>query len=69
MKIHTKPWVRNRANRKYWEELKPASGRPYCPSLSTPDMWGYTAGDDLLQQHVESTTQEEIEQLKTVKKK
>ena len=32
-------------------------------------MWGYTAGDNLLQQHVESTTQEEMEQLKTVKKK
>ena len=42
--------------------MKPASGRLYCPSLSTPDMWGHTAGDDLLQQHVESTTQEEMEQ-------
>lgn len=69
LRIHTKPWVRNRANKKYWEEIKPASGRPYCPSLSTPDMWGYTAGDDLLQQHVESTTHEEMENLKTVKKK
>jgi len=25
-----------RANRAYWENLKPASGRPFCPSLSRP---------------------------------
>lgn len=54
--MHTKPWVRARANSKYWEELKPASGRPYCPSLSKPDDWGVTAGSVELAQHKEETT-------------
>uniref|UniRef100_F6R5P0 Betaine--homocysteine S-methyltransferase 2 n=1 Tax=Callithrix jacchus TaxID=9483 RepID=F6R5P0_CALJA len=35
--MHTKPWVRARARREYWENLLPASGRPFCPSLSKPD--------------------------------
>ena len=39
LKMHTKPWIRARANREYWENLKPASGRPYCPSLHKPDEW------------------------------
>eukprot|EP00069_Balaena_mysticetus_P002528 bmy_16200T0 len=26
-----------RARREYWENLLPASGRPFCPSLSKPD--------------------------------
>lgn len=64
LRIHTKPWVRARANREYWENLKPASGRPYCPSMSCPDQWGHTAGHDLLQQHSESTTEEEMKKLK-----
>uniref|UniRef100_T2M8L7 Betaine--homocysteine S-methyltransferase 1 n=1 Tax=Hydra vulgaris TaxID=6087 RepID=T2M8L7_HYDVU len=61
--LHTKPWVRKRANRKYWENLKPASGRPFCPSCSVPDEWGVTAGDELLKQHKEATTKEELEEL------
>uniref|UniRef100_A0A2K6QQ03 Betaine--homocysteine S-methyltransferase 2 n=1 Tax=Rhinopithecus roxellana TaxID=61622 RepID=A0A2K6QQ03_RHIRO len=36
--MHTKPWVRARARRDYWENLLPASGRPFCPSLSKPDV-------------------------------
>ncbi|XP_004678496.1 PREDICTED: S-methylmethionine--homocysteine S-methyltransferase BHMT2 [Condylura cristata] len=35
--MHTKPWIRARAKREYWEKLLPASGRPFCPSLSKPD--------------------------------
>jgi len=58
--IHTKPWVRARANREYWENTKPASGRPYCPSYSVPSQWGVTAGDELLKQHKEATTEEEL---------
>ncbi|TKS77920.1 Betaine--homocysteine S-methyltransferase 1 [Collichthys lucidus] len=51
LEMHTKPWVRARARRDYWETLKPASGRPLCPSLSVPDSWGVTKGHtDLLQQ-------------------
>ncbi|XP_062238094.1 betaine--homocysteine S-methyltransferase 1-like [Platichthys flesus] len=34
--MHTKPWVRARAHREYWENLLPASGRPKCPSMATP---------------------------------
>jgi len=28
LKMHTKPWVRARANREYWDNLKASSGRP-----------------------------------------
>merc|ERR1711971_1553506 len=31
LEMHTKPWVRARARRAYWENMKPASGRPFCP--------------------------------------
>jgi len=57
---HTKPWVRARARKDYWENLKPASGRPFCPSMSCPAQWGVTAGDKLLKQHREATTKEEM---------
>ncbi|KAI8479601.1 hypothetical protein Bbelb_390450 [Branchiostoma belcheri] len=63
LRLHTKPWVRARARREYWENLKPASGRPFCPSCSKPDNWGVTAGDDMLKQKTEATTEEEIKQL------
>ena len=59
--LHTKPWVRARANQKYWSELNAASGRPYGPSLSKPDNWGVTAGDQELMQHKEATTQQEVD--------
>jgi len=62
--LHTKPWVRARANREYWENIKPASGRPYCPSMSCPDNWGVTAGDSILKQKKEATTDAEIKALK-----
>merc|ERR1711971_1097260 len=32
LEMHTKPWVRARARRAYWENMKPASGRPFCPA-------------------------------------
>ncbi|KAM6156709.1 S-methylmethionine--homocysteine S-methyltransferase BHMT2 [Erethizon dorsatum] len=38
LSVHTKPWIRARASREYWENLLPASGRPFCPSLSKPDI-------------------------------
>lgn len=37
--MHTKPWVRARANKEYWQGIKPASGQPLCPSMSKPDNW------------------------------
>lgn len=59
LRIHTKPWVRARAVKEYWENIKPASGRPQCPALSCPDKWGVTAGDKLLKQKTAATTDEE----------
>jgi len=32
-----------RAKRQYWEDLEPASGRPYSAPFSHPDNWGVTA--------------------------
>ncbi|KAJ7988582.1 hypothetical protein DPEC_G00325050 [Dallia pectoralis] len=63
LEMHTKPWVRARARRDYWENLKPASGRPTCPSMSTPDSWGVTKGHADLMQHKEATSQAELKPL------
>lgn len=52
-----------RARRDYWENLKPASGRPQCPSMSVPDSWGVTKGHADLMQQKEATTKEELKQL------
>jgi len=60
LKMHTKPWVRARASRDYWEKLKPSSGRPSCASMSRPDNWGVTKGDDILKQQTDETKMEEI---------
>ena len=65
--MHTKPWVRARAGREYWEQLRPAGGRPFCPSMSCPDAWGVTAGDAMLQQQQTDTDLQEIKQLQTHK--
>merc|ERR1739838_1169144 len=64
LKMHTKPWVRARAGREYWENLKPASGRPFCPSMAKPESWGVTQGHDELKQQKTSTTDDEISKLK-----
>ncbi|PYZ99329.1 betaine--homocysteine S-methyltransferase 1 [Penaeus vannamei] len=69
LKMHTKPWVRARAGREYWENLRPSSGRPYSAAMSKPDNWGVTAGDDILKQKTASTTEDEIKILKTKKTK
>lgn len=62
LRQHTKPWVRARSSRSYWETLNPASGRPYSPALSKPATgWAYTAGQDDMQQYNEMTTKEELE--------
>lgn len=61
--MHTKPWVRARASRDYWMNLKPASGCPDCPCCSEPARWGVTAGDEMLQQQECATTTEELEAL------
>ncbi|PIO37772.1 Betaine--homocysteine S-methyltransferase 1 [Aquarana catesbeiana] len=61
--MHTKPWVRARARRDFWEKLPPASGRPYCPSMSRPDAWGVTKGDTELMQQKEATTEEQLKTL------
>jgi len=60
LRQHTKPWVRARAQRQYWENLSPASGRPLSASCSKSAAWGVTKGDKKLIQHVEATTDEEL---------
>lgn len=52
-----------RARRDYWEMLKPASGRPLCPSMSSPDGWGITKGHADLMQQKEATSQEQLKAL------
>ncbi|KAL9957818.1 hypothetical protein ACROYT_G034766 [Oculina patagonica] len=37
LKHHAKDWMRRRANRAYWENLEPASGRPYSSAFSKFD--------------------------------
>ncbi|XP_037121102.1 betaine--homocysteine S-methyltransferase 1 [Syngnathus acus] len=63
LEMHTKPWCRARARRDYWEKLKPASGRPLCPSMSMPDSWGVTKGHADLMQQKEATTKEQLQDL------
>uniref|UniRef100_A0A493TH34 Hcy-binding domain-containing protein n=1 Tax=Anas platyrhynchos platyrhynchos TaxID=8840 RepID=A0A493TH34_ANAPP len=63
LSMHTKPWVRARARKEYWENLKPASGRPYCPSMSKPDGWGVTKGAKELMQQKEATTEQQLKEL------
>merc|ERR1719471_1319935 len=66
LEMHTKPWVRARARRAYWENMKPASGRPFCPSMSCPDNWGATKGDAILVQQQEATRKEQIEEVQKI---
>jgi len=68
LKMHTKPWVRARANREYWEKCQPASGRPFCPSMSKPDNWEITAGHEDLKQHDTETTAAEMKRVLEFKK-
>jgi len=66
--MHTKPWVRARAKKDYWQCLCPASGRPFCATMSKPDAWGVTQGDDKLMQNFQTgskTTAETNLELKT----
>lgn len=53
----------SRARRDYWETLKPASGRPFCPSMSVPDAWGVTKGHADLMQQKEATSEEQLKAL------
>ncbi|KAK8404743.1 hypothetical protein O3P69_007766 [Scylla paramamosain] len=63
LRMHTKPWVRARAGRQYWENLRPSSGRPFSAAMSKPDAWGVTAGDASLKQKKDATTEEELTNL------
>jgi len=63
LRLHTKPWVRARARRTYWEKLNPGTGRPYSASLSKPDSWGVTAGNKELIQQTDKTTDDQLKPL------
>jgi len=69
LKMHTKPWVRARAVKKYWQTLKPASGRPYNPSMSQPDNWGVTQGDAALTQQADQTSEDQLSEVIGMKAK
>ena len=58
-----------RARRDYWEQLQPASGRPLCPSMSTPEGWGVTKGHADLLQHKEATSSQEMKHVVELQKK
>lgn len=52
-----------RACRSYWENLQPASGRPYSAALSKQATgWEMTAGHQDMQQHREMTSAKELEE-------
>lgn len=61
--MHTKPWIRARARKEYWQNLRIASGRPYNPSMSKPDAWGVTKGAAELMQQKEATTEQQLRAL------
>ncbi|XP_049504536.1 betaine--homocysteine S-methyltransferase 1 isoform X3 [Panthera uncia] len=61
--MHTKPWIRARARKEYWENLRIASGRPYNPSMSKPDAWGVTKGTAELMQQKEATSEQQLREL------
>ncbi|XP_069794402.1 betaine--homocysteine S-methyltransferase 1 isoform X1 [Narcine bancroftii] len=67
--MHTKPWVRARAQQTYWENLVPGTGRPYSASFSKPDNWGTTKGDEDLIQQVEATSDSQLKHLIEKQKK
>ena len=53
-----------RAKKEYWQNIKPASGRPFCPAMSKPDAWGVTAGDKNLVQKAAATTEDDLKEQK-----
>lgn len=61
--MHTKPWIRARARKEYWQNLRIASGRPYNPSMSRPDAWGVTKGAAELMQQKGATTEQQLREL------
>ena len=50
-----------RSTRNYWENLKPASGRPHCPPMSVPDTWDVTDDHENLSETATGMTQENLE--------
>lgn len=67
LEMHTKPWVRARATKDHWSNIKPASGRPLSGSMSKPDAWGVTAGDAALQQQVDRVEKGHDEAMKSAR--
>ncbi|XP_048099367.1 betaine--homocysteine S-methyltransferase 1-like [Alosa alosa] len=69
LEMHTKPWVRARSRKDYWEGLRPSSGRPDCATMSHPEGWGVTKGHADLLQHAEATSAQEIQHLLEMQRK
>eukprot|EP00116_Pleurobrachia_bachei_P018834 sb/3479096/ len=48
LELNTKPWVSSsEGKREYWENLRPATGRIYSPTMSKPDDWGILPGTEI----------------------
>ena len=52
LELHTKPWVRARAGREYWERMRPAGGRPFSAAMSSPDNWNWGTEGTERQSHL-----------------
>lgn len=64
LKQHTIPWLRARARREYWENLVPATGRPYSSAFSSPQPhFDLIPGHEDFRQQKEMTTEEEVKNL------
>lgn len=50
LEMHTKPWVRARANKDYWYNLKLGTGRADSHAYSESAAWGVTQGHQKLKQ-------------------
>ena len=48
--------------REYWENLRPAGGRPLNPALSRPDNWWLNHGAEGLEQQTQATEDLEMDQ-------
>ena len=44
--MHTKPWVRARASKEYWEKMKPAGDKRTRSNLFPGGGWGVTKRGD-----------------------
>lgn len=62
-------FISSRSRIEHWEQLLPASGRPLCLSMSSPESWGVTKGHADLLQHNKATSSQEMKHVLDMQKK